>query len=328
MTSAPGKLDDRAVFYKHDDSNFYPALSYVIGQALALIPQMIIDVFLFGTFVYWMVGFVATARGFIIYLVLFFTFNFTMGQLFGLLASVAPSKTVVQAGGAVILLLNVLFCGYIVSPTVIPNYYIWIYWMMPLAWVYRALLLNEFTSDDYVEGEGDAIMRSYGFLYNGEPFQREWIAYCFAYIVIFLIICIFASAAGLHYLRMEAKPSASPAMPESEDEEKENEEGSSSLNDATFIPVNLSFKDLCYEVKASKGSEKLRLLNNVSGVFSAGRMCALMGESGAGKTTLMDVIALRKGSGNITGDIRLNGFEQEAISFRRCSGYVEQFDKS
>lgn len=326
MTSAPGKLDDRAVFYKHDDSNFYPALSYVIGQALALIPQMIIDVFLFGTFVYWMVGFVATAQGFIIYLVLFFTFNFTMGQLFGLLASVAPSKTVVQAGGAVILLLNVLFCGYIVSPTVIPNYYIWIYWMMPLAWVYRALLLNEFTSDDYVEGEGDAIMRSYGFLYNGEPFQREWIAYCFAYIVIFLIICIFASAAGLHYLRMEAKPSASPAMPESEDEEKENEEGSSSLNDATFIPVNLSFKDLCYEVKASKGSEKLRLLNNVSGVFSAGRMCALMGESGAGKTTLMDVIALRKGSGNITGDIRLNGFEQEAISFRRCSGYVEQFD--
>lgn len=40
----------------------------------------------------------------------------------------------------------------------------------------------------------------------------------------------------------------------------------------------------------------------------------------------MDVIALRKGSGKISGEVRLNGFPQEDISFRRCSGYVEQFD--
>lgn len=38
------------------------------------------------------------------------------------------------------------------------------------------------------------------------------------------------------------------------------------------------------------------------------------------------MIALRKTAGTIHGDIRLNGFEQETISFRRCSGYVEQFD--
>jgi ABC-type multidrug transport system ATPase subunit len=51
-----------------------------------------------------------------------------------------------------------------------------------------------------------------------------------------------------------------------------------------------------------------------------------MGSSGAGKTTLMDVLALRKSSGKISGDIRLNGHPQEELSFRRCTGYVEQFD--
>jgi len=126
MTSTPDKLDDRAIFYKHHDSNFYPALAYIIGQALALIPQMLLDVMLFGTFVYWMVGFVFSAAGFLIYLALFFSFNFTMGQLFGLLATMAPSKSVVSAGGAFILLLNTLFCGYIVAPAVIPAYWIWI----------------------------------------------------------------------------------------------------------------------------------------------------------------------------------------------------------
>ena len=39
-----------------------------------------------------------------------------------------------------------------------------------------------------------------------------------------------------------------------------------------------------------------------------------------------DVLAQRKNSGTVTGDIRVNGFRQEAKSFRRCSGYVEQFD--
>lgn len=44
------------------------------------------------------------------------------------------------------------------------------------------------------------------------------------------------------------------------------------------------------------------------------------------KTTLLDVIAMRKTSGDITGEVRLNGFLQERRSFLRCSGYVEQFD--
>ena len=41
---------------------------------------------------------------------------------------------------------------------------------------------------------------------------------------------------------------------------------------------------------------------------------------------LPDVLALRKTSGDIAGEVRLNGHLQEEISFRRCTGYVEQFD--
>jgi ABC-type multidrug transport system ATPase subunit len=40
----------------------------------------------------------------------------------------------------------------------------------------------------------------------------------------------------------------------------------------------------------------------------------------------MDVIAMRKTSGTVTGDIRVNGFLQERDTFRRFTGYVEQFD--
>ncbi len=212
------------------------------------------------------------------YLALFFSFNLTCGQMFGVLASVAPSKTAVQAGGAFLLLLNVLFCGYIVSPTAIPDYYIWLYWTAPLAWVYRALLVNEFLSDDpsYADGVGDKILVANGFVLESDgeqkPFTREWIAYCFAYLFSFFILCMVTSAACLHFLHMEPEPNGSLEMPETEEKEIETdlERGT-----APFIPVTLSFKDISYKINASHGSGQVCLLNNISGVFSAGRMCAL-----------------------------------------------------
>lgn len=284
MTAAPEKVDARAVFYKHSDSNFYSALSYVIGEALSAMPQMIIDVLLFGIFVYWMVGFVPTAASFVIYLLLFFFFTLSMGQTMGLLASIAQTKTVVQAGGAVVLLMNVLFSGYIVSPNVIPVYWNWIYWITPLSWVYRSLLLNEFGK----RTDGEQIMASYGFLLpNGMSFGREWISYGFAYIIPYTLVCLFASAFCLQHFRVEAKQGGTPDISEEKDEvENQITDSITCFTEASFVPVDLSFSNLCYDVKASKGSDKLRLLNDVSGVFSAGRLCALMGESGAGKVRL------------------------------------------
>lgn len=72
--------------------------------------------------------------------------------------------------------------------------------------------------------------------------------------------------------------------------------------------------------------KKLQLLSNVSGVFSPGVLTALVGSSGAGKTTLMDVLAGRKTGGYIEGDIRISGHPKQQSTFARVSGYVEQND--
>lgn len=48
--------------------------------------------------------------------------------------------------------------------------------------------------------------------------------------------------------------------------------------------------------------------------------------AGAGKTTLMDVIAGRKTQGEITGDILVNGHPKDQKTWSRVVGYVEQMD--
>ena len=71
---------------------------------------------------------------------------------------------------------------------------------------------------------------------------------------------------------------------------------------------------------------RLQLLREVTGAFRPGVLTALMGVSGAGKTTLMDVLAGRKTGGYIEGDIKISGFPKKQETFARISGYCEQND--
>jgi len=72
--------------------------------------------------------------------------------------------------------------------------------------------------------------------------------------------------------------------------------------------------------------DRLVLLKGVSGAFRPGVLTALMGVSGAGKTTLMDVLAGRKTGGYIDGNIKISGYLKRQETFARISGYCEQND--
>ncbi|KAL6327286.1 hypothetical protein AAG906_017843 [Vitis piasezkii] len=86
-----------------------------------------------------------------------------------------------------------------------------------------------------------------------------------------------------------------------------------------FQPLSLVFEHVNYyvDMPASQGIEvdRLQLLRDASGAFRPGILMALVGVSGAGKTTLMDVLAGRKTGGYIEG-----------TTFPRISGYCEQND--
>lgn len=72
--------------------------------------------------------------------------------------------------------------------------------------------------------------------------------------------------------------------------------------------------------------DRLQLLVNVTGAFRLGILTALVGVSGAGKTTLMDVLAGRKTGGIVEGNIYISGYPKRQETFARISGYCEQTD--
>ncbi|KAB2081398.1 hypothetical protein ES319_A05G129500v1 [Gossypium barbadense] len=101
-----------------------------------------------------------------------------------------------------------------------------------------------------------------------------------------------------------------------------------------FEPHSLTFEDIYYSVDMPQEmkeqgitkDDRLVLLKGISGAFRPGVLTALMGVSGAGKTTLMDVLAGRKTGGYIEGNITVSGFPKKQETFARVSGYCEQND--
>eukprot|EP00698_Gefionella_okellyi_P019109 TRINITY_DN580_c0_g2_i1.p1 TRINITY_DN580_c0_g2~~TRINITY_DN580_c0_g2_i1.p1 ORF type:complete len:1354 (-),score=287.08 TRINITY_DN580_c0_g2_i1:518-4579(-) len=86
-------------------------------------------------------------------------------------------------------------------------------------------------------------------------------------------------------------------------------------------PVEIKWSNIALEVKVKK--EWKRVLDDVSGRARPGEMVAIMGSSGAGKTSLLNVLAHRT-QGRVGGEIIANG--QPVTGGLKEAGYVTQED--
>ena len=107
---------------------------------------------------------------------------------------------------------------------------------------------------------------------------------------------------------------------------KERKETQEKVHDISVPSEKRSFPDrktftwekVNYVVPVPGGTR--RLLHDVYGYIKPGTVTALMGASGAGKTTALDVLAQRKNIGVITGDLLVDGRPLDP-SFARNTAY-------
>eukprot|EP00820_Chromera_velia_P026808 Cvel_10596.t1-p1 / transcript=Cvel_10596.t1 / gene=Cvel_10596 / organism=Chromera_velia_CCMP2878 / gene_product=ABC transporter G family member 14, putative / transcript_product=ABC transporter G family member 14, putative / location=Cvel_scaffold642:71517-75091(+) / protein_length=675 / sequence_SO=supercontig / SO=protein_coding / is_pseudo=false len=91
------------------------------------------------------------------------------------------------------------------------------------------------------------------------------------------------------------------------------------------VPLDVEWTDMRVSVPGKgRGSEPIELLHGLNGYAGPGELVAVMGPSGAGKTTFLNLLSDRSKVG-VTGSLLLNG-KPKTSSAKRLIGYVMQKD--
>ncbi|KAG6599673.1 pleiotropic drug resistance protein ABC superfamily [Phytophthora cinnamomi] len=367
-SQTPGFIAAREIYYKHRRANFYRASSFAIASLIALVPTSVVESVVLGSLVYWMCGFITEVGYYLLFLLFITLTNLALCGWFFTLTTMSANFNIVKPMTTFSIVFYIIFAGFVVPMGRIPDFFIWVYWVNPVAWCLRAVAVSQYRSpkfdvcvyagDDYC-GKYNMTMGEYLLSEYDVPSNKAWVWAGVLYLIFTNVFFAAVSSLILEYKRYDSSTGSMVVVPSAGDEKKtgsdelQQRDGVTSYVEVVtprasivpaqqenvvildlqeeqkkaFVPVTLAFKDLWYSVPLPhRKHESIDLLKGISGYALPGTMTALMGSSGAGKTTLMDVIAGRKTGGTIRGEILLNGYPATELAIRRCTGYCEQMD--
>ncbi|KAK4590492.1 hypothetical protein RGQ29_020869 [Quercus rubra] len=351
------------VFYKQRDLLFYPSWVYALPTWILKIPVTFLEVGVWVFMTYYVIGFdPSPGRLFKQYLLLLLV-NQMASALFRAIGAMGRNMIIANTFGSFALLLLFALGGFILSKDDIKKWWIWGYWISPLMYGQNAIVVNELAS---TEALGISVLKSRGFFTQAYWYWigvGALVGFLLVFNIIFTLALAHLNPFGKAQTVKSDEPESNEQGQRTGEGIQLTLRGNSSSHHSNigsrrrssssarsgveieasrngkrgmvlpFDQHSITFDDIIYSVDMpqemkSQGviEDKLVLLNGVSGAFRPGVLTALMGVSGAGKTTLMDVLAGRKTGGYIEGNITISGFPKNQETFARISGYCEQND--
>ncbi|KAM1576824.1 hypothetical protein ACFX15_032561 [Malus domestica] len=340
------------VFYKQRDLCFYPAWAYAVPATLLKVPVSLVVSLVWTSLAYYVIGYSPEPQRFFCQFLMFFAVHFTSLSMFRFLASFFQTMVATMTAGSFALLFLMLFSGFVIQKPSMPVWLEWGFWVSPLTYGEIGLSVNEFLSPRWQKmlspnsttTIGRQILDSRGLNFEGYCY---WISLgaLFGFTIVFnigftLSLSFFKSPGTsrgiISHEKLSQIQSTSDNLSDANLKEKSTNHPPKTTENGRmvlpFTPLTVVFQDVQYYVipettrEPGFNQKKLQLLSDVTGVFRPGILAALMGVSGAGKTTLLDVLAGRKTSGYIEGDVKIGGYPKVQETFARVLGYCEQTD--
>uniref|UniRef100_A0A165ZT11 ABC transporter domain-containing protein n=1 Tax=Daucus carota subsp. sativus TaxID=79200 RepID=A0A165ZT11_DAUCS len=350
------------VFFKQRDFLFYPSWAFALPISILTIPVSLMESAIWIILTYYTIGFAPGASRFFMQFLAFFGIHQMALSLFRFIAVVGRTPIVANTLGSFTLLLVFVLGGFVISKNDLKPWMKWGIYASPMMYGQNAIVMNEFLDKRWSSPNidlrideptvGKVLLRSRGFFT-----EEYWFWICvgalFGFSLLFNVLFI-AALAFLNPFSGDSKAVGEVEHSKKMSSTKKSEGTSTDLMSTSscqsstvyildktskkgmilpYKPLSLAFSHVNYYVDMpaemkTRGvkEERLQLLQDISGSFRPGVLTALVGVSGAGKTTLMDVLAGRKTGGYIEGSIYISGYPKNQETFTRVCGYCEQND--
>eukprot|EP01135_Chromosphaera_perkinsii_P000931 Nk52_evm29s153 gene=Nk52_evmTU29s153 len=164
-----GFINDRAFFSREKNANAYPILSYFFAAWASEIPITVIQTAVYAI-TYYSVGLRDGVGHLFIYLLIIFIISDTATGIALTFSSIAKNYGKGTTMLLPVLMLAILFAGFYIRKPLIPDYWIWAYYLSFMAYPYNALAINQFRdTDDYngAYGSSEQLLSFWGTGENG-----------------------------------------------------------------------------------------------------------------------------------------------------------------
>ncbi|KAG2591321.1 ABC transporter G family member 38-like [Panicum virgatum] len=164
VTAQPVIAVERTVFYRERAAGMYSAIPYALSQVVVEIPYVFVETVIYSLIVYSMMSFQWTpAKFFWFFYISFLTFLYF--TYYGMMSvAITPNPQLASIFAAAFYSLFNLFSGFIIPRTKIPKWWIWYYWICPVAWTVYGLIVSQYGDvEDFIKvpGQPDKQVRTF-----------------------------------------------------------------------------------------------------------------------------------------------------------------------
>lgn len=139
----PMAMQGRPILYKHKNFAMYRPSAFAIAQICVDIPLIIMQIILFSCVLYFMAGLQLEAGKWFLFCLILFITAMCMTAFFRMWAAVSSTFDAASRNSGLILLALILYSGYMIPYQSMHPWFIWIFWINPLGYAFKALISNE-----------------------------------------------------------------------------------------------------------------------------------------------------------------------------------------
>ncbi|KAI1314530.1 hypothetical protein EDD11_002046 [Mortierella claussenii] len=139
----PMAMQGRPILYKHKGFAMYRPAAFAISQICIDIPLLVLQILLFSVVLYFMAGLQRTFVKWLLFCIILFLCALCMTAFFRMWAAVSATFDAASRNSGLILLALILYSGYMIPYQSMHPWFIWFFWINPLAYGFKALISNE-----------------------------------------------------------------------------------------------------------------------------------------------------------------------------------------
>lgn len=316
LSETTGAFMGRPILSRQKRFGFYRPTAFVIANAITDLPMVTVQISCFSLILYFMSGFQMNAARFFTFWIILLAYTLCSMQLFRAVGALCKKFGIASMISGFLSTIFFVYGGYLIPFEKMHVWFRWIFYLNPGAYAFEALMANEFNGLKLKCVEPDYIPYGPGYpsgsslnrgctvvgsdvngIIDGGAYALEQYHYSyhhiwrsFGVIMGFWVFFIFLSCVGFELVNSGGgssvllyKRSLTKKAAGEEKEVTKNESVDATALMGTAKPSVFSWKNLDYHVPFH--GEQKQLLNQVFGFVKPGNLVALMGCSGAGKTT-------------------------------------------